>query len=749
VPDCGDGKIVGGEQCDDGDRTAGDGCSSVCLREPGWVCGAGGTDCTETVCGDGKLEGSEVCDKGALNGLFYGDGSGCSKTCTTEPTCRNASGSTVACTTACGDGNIDAGEQCDDGNKNNGDGCSSTCNTEAGFTCAAQTVSDTEPCPGNAAQQCLVLPVTYRDFKGQHLVASGGHPDFFYMGATVDNVVTRCVPNATGAAGNDALCSGLVATTLDSSGKPVWSGKETCACSFTDWDGTGLGDYSGAVRMIRSTQSFSQWYRDTANVNVTQRGTLALAARVGGGFQFSSSNGRSVNDDIRDRVAITSGLFPLESQAETKICNLWPYWDGRFLPNCTGNQWDPAIQQQVASTGTFRNFYFTTEVRYVFRYKGGETLAFYGDDDVWVYINGRLVLDLGGTHERLSGTVSLASGNASFNVGSGRQTGNVTLGLEIGKIYEIVVFHAERHPRDSNYQLTLSGFETSRSVCSPQCGDGIVTVGEECDKGSANSNSAYGGCTTSCTFGAYCGDGQKNGSEACDDGKNTTVGYNLSGCAPGCRLPPQCGDGVLDSGEQCDAGAANANGTYGGCSTTCELNPYCGDGMPNGTEQCDDGLNTGGYGLCRAGCKLDVRCGDGALQSDFELCDDGADNGKPGKCSEGCGYAARCGDGIVQSDLGEVCDDGMNSGAYGTCAADCQAGPRCGDGVVQKPAGEACDYGDANRDGVYGGCTTRCKVGPHCGDGVIQSPKEECDDRNTASQDGCSATCKSEAVVPR
>ena len=68
------------EQCDDGNNTSGDGCSSTCKRE--------------AVCGDGKKEGSEQCDDGNTKSQ-----DGCSATCRIEAWC--------------GDGKVDPGEECD------------------------------------------------------------------------------------------------------------------------------------------------------------------------------------------------------------------------------------------------------------------------------------------------------------------------------------------------------------------------------------------------------------------------------------------------------------------------------------------------------------------------------------------------------------------------------------------------------------------------------------------------------------
>lgn len=101
---CGDAVVdyVLGEECDDGNAMAGDGCSDSCGVEVG------------NACGDGKVipaEGEE-CDDGNKT-----PGDGCSATCQFE-----------VLGAMCGDGGIDMGEVCDDGGLINGDACNPTCN---------------------------------------------------------------------------------------------------------------------------------------------------------------------------------------------------------------------------------------------------------------------------------------------------------------------------------------------------------------------------------------------------------------------------------------------------------------------------------------------------------------------------------------------------------------------------------------------------------------------------------------------
>jgi fibro-slime domain-containing protein len=233
--------------------------------------------------------------------------------------------------------------------------------------------------------------------------------------------------------------------------------------------------------------------------------------------------------------------------------------DGSIVPKSDGTG--------TPLQGQKHDFYYTSVARYLFRYSGTpSTLEFFGDDDVWVYVNGKLKLDLGAPHQQLKGTAAI---------------GDAADGLQTGKIYEVAVFHADRHPRDANYQLTLSGFSTSMSNCGPTCGDAVATSTEECDLGTDANTGAYGGCTADCKYGGWCGDGvtQADGMEECDNGvAENGVTYIAAPpadpahppCTVGCKKAHYCGDNFIDAnhGEQCDQGDKNGPGS---CKTDCTL----------------------------------------------------------------------------------------------------------------------------------------------------------------------------------
>lgn len=511
---CGDGIVAPSEPCDDGNTADQDGCSARCRLELGHKCEGSPSVCSKTVCGDNNKEGTESCDDG--NDMPF---DGCSNDCQTEPDCSGG-----ACTSECGDGLV-IDEECDDGNATDGDGCSASCTKEAGFECSTATTGECE----KIGDTCVLrVPAIFRDFNASH-------SDFG----------VKC----------DKLQTGMTELALNGAGKPVLA--------------PGKADPDMNTTCVASDDSFAEWYTD-GDGRATIPGSIVLFQKDDGGFVNRwGANGeqwlayRGI-DEQGEPVAQPRWCGP----ADTDACNTNPAcapqpgevcldpcravngvdWACRAIPvpfegnplffpidghpdalNGTreaaeipplyGNNNSWVAESLVIPGAGLHNFHFTTEVHYWFKYDATKsaTLNFTGDDDVWVFLNGKRAVDLGGLHEPEDGSVTVdASSRATY-------------GLEDGKVYRISVFHAERKVTGSSFKLTLSGFSTGRSDCTAICGDQVVSLGEECDDGV--NDGGYGECDPGCVLGPYCGDGITQAEESCDDGNR----LDGDSCGSSCR----------------------------------------------------------------------------------------------------------------------------------------------------------------------------------------------------------------------
>ncbi|WP_437916557.1 fibro-slime domain-containing protein [Sorangium sp. So ce302] len=115
----------------------------------------------------------------------------------------------------------------------------------------------------------------------------------------------------------------------------------------------------------------------------------------------------------------------------------------RGLGHFTGKQFFPIDDQGWGNEGREHNFGFTYELHMTFEYEPGGVFFFNGDDDLWVFINRRLALDLGGLHVSTPGYIDLDAIAEE-------------LGIEVGKEYPLDFFHAERRGGGSSFSIFTS-----------------------------------------------------------------------------------------------------------------------------------------------------------------------------------------------------------------------------------------------------------------------------------------------------
>lgn len=205
----------------------------------------------------------------------------------------------------------------------------------------------------------------------------------------------------------DVVRRQLVAPTLGADNKPVFA--SSIGCPAQQGTPTACADWDVEQPVITSAQTFDQWYRNTPGVNIPIEGVLSLVETSPG-----------------------SGLYTYNSNDFFPIAN------------------DQGFGVTPANHFMNKNFLFTTEIHLTFQYVAGQRFSFRGDDDLWIFVNGRLALDLGSMHGAEQGTID-------FDAQADE------LGITAGRAYPMDIFHAERHTDASNF-----GVETNIACFTPQ-----------------------------------------------------------------------------------------------------------------------------------------------------------------------------------------------------------------------------------------------------------------------------------------
>ena len=253
------------------------------------------------------------------------------------------------------------------------------------------------------------------------------------------------------------------------------------------WTGAGKGPYQGIVSEELATDGSLQFNNDAGIYGVDMfpdEGDTELAGIVDcyydSNFQFLDEDGTYIFDSdqfcasgLRKNTPATGSSIDIDFSAKGPLFSKGTGSKENYYGFFPFNK----VSGENNSTNEPRHHMFGMKMELDFYMpkdgkigtksnpddKNDMIFSFSGDDDVWVYIDGKLALDLGGIHDVVSGSINFATGDVESTANESNISHNITniyknCGIEKDAYskHTLTMFYLERGEYDSNCKITFN-----------------------------------------------------------------------------------------------------------------------------------------------------------------------------------------------------------------------------------------------------------------------------------------------------
>lgn len=279
------------------------------------------------------------------------------------------------------------------------------------------------------AEETLPFPITLRDFKADYVLFEPSSSMIPWLG------------------------QGMVADEIGEERKPVFNESIIKTLADNLWKNRNhISNMSVVLEGLGNINDAKTFYENNLEkeYNLISPTNEQLDTRINTAYRyiyyhlnklFTDTNGLSIQgSNVIKELILTKnndGTYSYDSDKDSINKGFFPF-DGKGF----GNE------------NRTHNYHFTLESHTKFWFEKGKELTFNftGDDDVWVYINGKLVIDLGGIHGAQSQSITIKENGEVYN----KQLNKVITTLPKSGWYNFDFFYMERHTTESNLKITTN-----------------------------------------------------------------------------------------------------------------------------------------------------------------------------------------------------------------------------------------------------------------------------------------------------